>query len=167
MSLRTGVTCAPEDTQRALTSTQCGSADWHTPFLPGLWVSCHLPSAHCASTSASVLWKWAATATGEVLATRPGASTHLTRASLTDALFAFKVSIETMLIMLSSALAPFTQMRKVTRLGPFGCAVFTCPCFPSASNMWLFTRAKVDIVTPKFVPVLLAGPHLEEKDVLL
>lgn len=107
MSLRTGVTCAPEDTQRALTSTQCGSEDWHTLFLPGLWVSCHLPSAHCAWTSASVLWKWAATATGEALATWLRMSTHLTRASLADALFAFKVSVETMLTTLSSALAPF------------------------------------------------------------
>lgn len=29
--------------------------------------------------------------------------------------------------------------------------------------MWPFTRAKADVVTPKFVPVLLAGPNLEEK----
>lgn len=44
------------------------------------------------------------------LATWLGTSTHLTRASLTDALFAFKVSIETMLIMLSSALAPLKHI---------------------------------------------------------
>lgn len=112
MSFRTGVTCAPEDTQKALISSQCGSEDWHTP-LPA-WSLGLLPPSQCPVCLGFCSRMFCRS--GQLPLQRKHwphgwkRLSCLTRASLTDALFALKVSVETMPRMLNSALAPFKHI---------------------------------------------------------
>lgn len=169
MCLRTGMT-VPWKTLRKISPPLSVVQSTGTHFPPSLWVSC--PCAHCVHCAwvpaLNALWKWAAAAPGEALASWLGTFILFNEGLPHWCAICFQSFRRNYSYNAELSLGPiqthFFFSVQVTRFGLFSFALFICPCFPSVSKELPCMRAKAYFATPRFVLTVLAGPQLEGKD---